>query len=128
MNRKHMTATYRVIADGGGNRYCFYCALSGAVLCTTKPVKAASPEEELFLAWETEGRQHFNRCSKCGRWVSSVMFNADVLACVDCSPWESTPHYCSKCGAKVEGDGPFCVKCGAKLQYGEVHAFGSGSL
>jgi len=120
MGKQHATASYRVIADAGGNRYSFFCDLSGAVLCTTNPVKAGTPEEELLIAWEQEGRQHFDLCRKCGRWVSGVMYNADVLHCVDCSPWEDRPHYCGKCGNKVAPSDTFCSVCKEKLQYREV--------
>lgn len=120
MKKLQTTASYRVKADEKGNRYCFFCDLSGAALCTTEPVRADTPEEELFTAWEQEGRKHFNRCQKCGRWVSDVMFNADVLTCVDCTPWEEPPQFCWKCGEAVSPEHTFCHKCGARLQYGEV--------
>ena len=69
----HATAKYRIIADSGGSRYRFFCDVSGMVLCTTKPVRGDTQEEELKMAWETEGKQHFNRCAKCGKWVSDPM-------------------------------------------------------
>jgi len=120
MNHRHATASYRVIADGGGNRYCFFCDLSGIAICTTGLFRAASADEELRVAWENEGKQHFNLCGKCGRWVSDVMYNADVLRCVDCAPWEDIPGFCRKCGAKAATSGTVCTKCGAQLRYGEV--------
>ena len=73
------TASYKLIADAGGNRYQFFCDLSGALACTTEPIRADTPEEALMIAWKREGRQHFNHCYKCGRWVSDVMYNADVI-------------------------------------------------
>ncbi len=112
-----MTAPYRIIADAGGNRYRFFCSLSGAAMLTTNPVCAESPSEELRLAWESEGRQHFNRCARCGRWVSGVMYNADVLQCVECAPWETRPNYCPQCGKRVPFSDNFCHNCGTKLQY-----------
>lgn len=113
------TAPYKVIADTGGSRYRFFCALSGAALVTTKPIRADTQEEELRLAWENEGKQYFNRCSKCGKWVSGVMYNAEVLKCVECAPWEDRPNYCPKCGKKVPYLDDFCRSCGTKLQYRE---------
>lgn len=124
MKRQQATASYRVVADAGANRYSFFCPLSGAIMCTTNPIRAAVPEEELQLAWQQEGKQHFNLCHKCGRWVSSIMFNADVLLCVDCAPWEEPPHFCRKCGAKAPGSGTVCTECGAQLRYGEVVLYG----
>lgn len=115
-----VTASYRVIADAGGNRYRFFCDVSGAAVCITRPIRADTPEEALMLAWETEGRKQFNQCHKCGKWVSDVMYNADVLQCVDCAPWENKPRFCQKCGSKVSASDTFCRKCGARLQYGEV--------
>ena len=47
-----------------------------------------------------------------------MMFNADVLACVDCSPWEDPPKFCAWCGEKVKKGEEFCSRCGKKLQYG----------
>ena len=52
MNKEKTIATYKIVADAGGNIYKFYCDLSGALVCTTKPYKADTPEEELQLAWE----------------------------------------------------------------------------
>jgi DNA-directed RNA polymerase subunit RPC12/RpoP len=118
MKHEKGTAGYRVIADVGGNRYKFYCDRSGALGCTTGIIRASSPDEELRIAWETEGRQHFNRCKKCGSWVVDVMYNADVLECVDCTPWEDRTRFCSHCGARVADDALSCTSCGAKVRYG----------
>ena len=111
------TARYQILAEAGGNRYRFFCELSGVMVCTTKPVHAGTPEDELRIAWETEGKKMFNQCHRCGRWVSNVMYNADALECVDCTPWEDPPRYCSKCGAYVPVSDIFCRKCGARLCY-----------
>ena len=54
MSIEKTIATYKIVADAGGNCYKFYCDLSGALVCTTKPYKADNPEEELLLAWETK--------------------------------------------------------------------------
>ena len=115
----HKTARYQIIPDGGGNRFRFFCELSGAVLCTTEPIRSSSAEEELRIAWEIEGRSHFNRCEKCGRWVSDVMYNADVLQCVDCAPWEDTPRYCPTCGARLKEGDPCCPDCGKVVTGGD---------
>ena len=109
------TAPYQMIPEGSGNRFRFFCALSGAVLCTTQPIRAGSAEEELRIAWETEGRQHFNHCEKCGRYVSDVMYNADVLQCVDCAPWEDRPKFCPSCGSRLREDNLTCPACGKTL-------------
>ena len=111
------TASYKLIADAGGNRYQFFCDLSGALACTTEPIRADTPEEALMIAWKREGRQHFNQCHKCGRWVSDVMYNADVMECVDCAPWENVPKFCPQCGKRLASPERFCSKCGAKLLY-----------
>ena len=111
------TASYKLIADAGGNRYQFFCDLSGALACTTEPIRADTSEEALMIAWKREGRQHFNQCHKCGRWVSDVMYNADVMECVDCAPWENVPKFCPQCGKGLSSPERFCSKCGAKLLY-----------
>lgn len=119
---ENKTAKYQIITDAGGNRYKFFCAASGMALCITNPVRAETQEEELKIAWETEGKKLFNRCEKCGGYVSDAMYNADVLKCVDCAPWENKPKYCAHCGKEIPSSDRYCRDCGAKLQYGEVVA------
>ncbi len=110
--------SYRVIADSGGSRYRFFCDLSGAAVCTTNPIRALTADEELTLAWEREGKERFNMCTRCGKWVCNAMYNADVLECVDCSPWEDPPRFCQECGAMISKSETYCPKCGALLRYG----------
>ena len=110
-------AAYKLIADAGGNRYRFYCEMSGALACTTEPIRAKTPEEELQIAWETVGRKHFNLCHKCGRWVIDAVYNVDVLECVECAPYEAEPNYCKTCGIKIEKPAAKCPACGYKLLY-----------
>jgi len=116
----HATAHYKIITDSGGSRYRFFCDLSGMALCTTEPVRGDTQQQELKMAWETEGKKHFNRCAKCGRWVSDPMFNADMLQCVDCAPWQEKPNYCIHCGKEISGTDRFCDACGTRLRYREV--------
>ena len=114
---KRRTAAYKIIKDSGGNRYRFFCDVSVAAAYTTQPVKGADPQAELELAWTTEGEACFNRCHRCGRWVIDAMYNADVLECVLCAPWESEPAYCKTCGARVSAPGRTCPVCGEPLVY-----------
>ncbi len=111
------TATYKIISDAGGNRYQFFCDVSGALACTTKPYKAETPDKELELAWESEGRKNFNKCHKCGRWTIDAVYNAEVFECVECAPYESEPKYCKSCGEKIKGKTKLCPKCGKPLLY-----------
>ena len=113
----HKTAHYRVIADAGGNRYSFFCDIAGALLYTSGPVRAETQEQEVEIAWE-DARNYFNRCHKCGKWVSNAMYNADVAECVECAPWENFPRYCAYCGKEITSAGIFCLRCGKRLQYG----------
>lgn len=113
---ENKTARYKVISDTKGNRYRFFCEQSGMAMVTTRPVHADAPEEELLLAWESEGRQYFNRCGKCGMWVSDAMFNPEAAECVICTPWEEPPSYCSHCGTGTLPCDDFCRECGAKLR------------
>ncbi len=112
------TAAYKMISDAGGNRYKFYCEMSGALACTTKPIRANTLEEELQLAWETVGIKYFNLCHKCGRWVIDAVYNADVWECVECAPYEAEPNFCKNCGIKIEKPAGKCPACGHKLMYG----------
>ena len=117
MGAQKKTAAYRVISDACGNRYKFYCEISGALACTTEPIRAETPEEELQIAWETVGRKYFNLCHKCGRWVIDAVYNVDVLECVECAPYEAEPQYCKNCGIKIEKPSRKCPACGHKLVY-----------
>ncbi|MDY3281245.1 hypothetical protein [Dysosmobacter sp.] len=117
MGRKRATADFQVIAGAEGNRYRFYCGLSGALMCTTGPCRGDTPEEELLLAWETEGRQHFNECRSCGRYVSNAMYNVEVWECVGCAPYEAEAKFCKSCGAKLDDPGRICPRCGRLLKY-----------
>ena len=116
-------ASYKIIPVTDGFRFQFFCDLSGSRVCTTSEVYGNQTEHSLESAWETEGRRFFNRCEKCGKWVSDVMFNADVHECVACAPWEDQPRYCPQCGKKLAQVKKHCPKCGAKLFYegGEEH-------
>ena len=122
--KEHGTAKYKILVGADGNRYRFFCASSGMALCTTKPIRAETQEAELRIAWESEGKYHFNKCTKCGRYISDAMYNADVLKCVDCVPWEKKPRYCAQCGKELPSspNSKYCKDCGAKLRYGEAVA------
>jgi len=113
----HKTAVCKRIPCADGNRYRFYCALSGALTCTTEPIRAKTPEEELRIAWETVGRKHFNLCHKCGKWVIDAAYNAEVLECVQCAPYEADPRFCKSCGIRIETPSRICPSCGHKLVY-----------
>ena len=89
---EHKTATYKTVHTETGNIYRFYCECSGRLVCTTKPCREKNPEAELEKAWLAEGVHNFNSCRKCGRLVDTVMFNPDVLMCVDCAPIEVFPR------------------------------------
>lgn len=111
-------ASHKAVADSGGYRFLFYCDVSGAHVCTTKEIYPGNtPEEALLLAWQAEGRAHFNQCHKCGRWVIDAVYNAEVLECVECAPYEAEPKYCKFCGQKMEAPVSFCPSCGKKLRY-----------
>ena len=112
------TAAYKVLKDGDGYRFMFYCDLSGAHVCTTKETYYGNTQEEaLQAAWRAEGRNHFNQCRKCSKWISMAMYNVDVLECVECAPFEAEAKFCKNCGAKIESSAKFCPKCGKPLAY-----------
>jgi len=114
---KHKTAVYKVIEKDGGRCYRFFCEASGMAMVTTGVYRGVPAADEAEFVWTREGREHFNLCHKCGKWVCDAMYNADVMHCVDCTPWENKPHYCSHCGTKADIADIFCRKCGKKLQY-----------
>lgn len=111
-------ARHRIRPEREGNRYQFFCEASGVLACTTSPRRADCVQQELREAWESEGREHFNRCHRCGRWVVDAMYNADTMECVDCSPWEETPQFCPICGAKAPPGQIRCPSCAGRLRYG----------
>lgn len=117
---KNRIPKYQIIADSGGTRIKFFCAASGAVVYTTEPVEIKNEDEEINIIWESEAKHLFNFCPKCSRWVSDVMYNADVCECVDCSPWENPPKYCFKCGKVIDNGDSFCKHCGIRVRYKEV--------
>ena len=117
-DEKHKTSAYKMIPTQYGNRYSFFCELSGILVCTTGTYYADDPEEELLAAWESEGRKNFDCCHKCGRWVDSIVYNPDVLMCVECAPLEEEAKYCKHCGAKVKDGDIICCVCGKRLFYG----------
>ncbi len=111
-------ASYKIINDACGIRYCFFCELSGARVFETKTMKKPHSSEAFEKAWQI-AKPEFNRCEKCGRFVCDTMYNADTLMCVDCSPWENPPKFCKHCGKAVERENIFCTNCGTALRYEE---------
>lgn len=112
-------ARYKRLSGSDGNRYQFFCEVSGALVCTTDRILLDTPEREVEFAWQSEGKKCFNRCQRCEKWVSDVAFNVETLECVECSPWEEEPAYCPHCGAKVSEEETFCPECGRRLRYGK---------
>lgn len=119
---KSRTAAYRLVPALNGNRYSFICGVTGAQLLTSQAYRDDSPEQELLLAWETEGRGHFNRCQKCGRWVFDVAYNPEVLECIECAAFEGVARFCKFCGARVSAESKTCRLCGKPLYYEGVEA------
>ncbi len=111
-------AAYKIINDSGGSRYRFFCDLSGARVYTSDLIKEEADDKTLEKVWEM-ARSEFNRCEKCGRFVSDTMYNADTFMCVDCSPWENPPKFCKHCGKPAPRPDVFCRKCGFALRYEE---------
>ena len=121
MEQAKKTAVYRVVTDSGGGRsFRFYCGISRELCCVTRSIRADTEAAALETAWNTEGRQALNHCPKCGRYVSSAMFNVSAGQCLDCAPWEEEyPAFCHRCGTKLmKAPARFCPVCGARLQVG----------
>ncbi len=118
-NIRPQTARYKILAETDEGRiFRFFCGASGAAVCTTKPIRADTESEALRLAWDNDGKAHFNLCHACGKWISDAMYNPDVFNCVDCSPWEDPPLFCPKCGSQILAGDTFCRRCGVRLMYG----------
>ncbi|MBE6714623.1 MAG: hypothetical protein E7575_04995 [Ruminococcaceae bacterium] len=111
-------ADHKAVADSGGYRFLFYCDISGAHVCTTEEIyRGETQEAALLSAWQNEGKEYFNKCHKCGRWVLDAAFNAEVLECVLCAPYECEPKFCKFCGQKISTPIRTCPSCGKKLIY-----------
>lgn len=112
------TATYKIVNEADGDRFLFFCDVTGAHVCTTKKTyRSDTPKQTLKLAWLEEGMRYFNRCHKCGKWVVDAAYNAEVLECVECAPYECEPNFCKNCGAKIEDLSLQCKVCGKPLLY-----------
>lgn len=118
MEQGKKTANYKVTADSGGWVFRFFCDSSGQLGCVTKPIRADTQQAALETAWQTEGRAHFNHCDRCGRYVTSAMFNLAAGQCVDCAPWEDDyPNFCHHCGIRLKDpEVRFCPSCGTRLR------------
>ena len=115
---ENRTAKHKIVTDGSGYRFIFYCDVSDAHVCTTGQIYQGDSEEEALLAaWQAEGREHFNRCHKCGKWVVDALYNVEVLECVECMPYACEPNYCKSCGRKVDHHDGNCRFCGKPLVY-----------
>mgnify|MGYP002622462682 CR=1 FL=1 len=71
-----------------------------------------------FLPLGNRSKNNFNVCHRCGRWVDSIVYNPDMLMCVNCAPLEEGAKYCKHCGAKANNGDINCFVCGKKLLYG----------
>ena len=49
---ENRTAKHKVVTDGGGYRFIFYCDVSDAHVCTTGQIYQGDSEEEALLATE----------------------------------------------------------------------------
>ena len=125
--QKNKTADYKAVADKDGHRFMFYCQVSGAHVCTTKEIYPGGEDQALLNAWEAEGSKGFNRCKRCGKWVIDAVFNAEVLECVECAPYEAEPKFCKTCGGEIQQPASRCRHCGNPLiyeggEYGDTEA------
>jgi hypothetical protein len=99
-----------------GDKYTFFCDLSGAVVHTTDPICAVGEEAALALA-KRESRDYFNRCRQCGKWIGDTVYNIDEAKCVECAPFDMAPHYCTECGGPLKENAETCAGCGARVKY-----------
>lgn len=121
--KKDQTAEYSLLPAEHGSRYRFLCAVTGAQFSTRQSYLSDTPEQQLQLAWEHEGRSHFNQCQRCGKWVVDAAFNPEVLECIVCAPFETEARFCKSCGARVQPGARLCPACGKPLYYEGVDAY-----
>ncbi len=78
------TAKYIMTSEDGYFRFKFCCGICENTFVTGR-ISAASADEAFKLA-ANEGRNHFNRCYQCKRWVCDWHYNEDEMVCEDCAP------------------------------------------
>lgn len=105
------TSGYRIIPTKEGNRYQFFCDLTGMAVCTTEAYPPGGTDE-LLSAWENGGKKYLNRCCICGRYVADAVYHPAEGACVDCVPWREKPLFCPRCGSPVKEKESRCPVCG----------------
>lgn len=117
------TARYQTIGDGDKRRYCFFCDITGAQVCTQNAYPSDDVHNGAMLAWEREGRNHFNLCHRCGRWVVDAAYNPQVLECIQCATFEYQARFCKFCGTRVSETDRVCPNCKNPLYYEGVDAY-----
>jgi len=75
------TAIYMVIPSEGGHRYRFLCEDTVTPVCTTSVYASPDPFQTALTAWEKEGRQHFELCPRCGKWIAADSYPAHASHC-----------------------------------------------
>jgi hypothetical protein len=108
------TARYEKETTVNGNRYTFFCGVSGVAVHTTGFIFADVPQAARDIAWR-EARPYFNRCKECGKWIADAVYNIEESKCVVCAPFAVTPSYCPECGSPLEKDGGECLHCRFKV-------------
>ena len=82
------TLKSQMLRRGGRYVFHFYCDLcSDGADCSHGYTTAEIEAETVREACETarkKARLHFNRCSRCHRWVCDYHFDVDSAQCTDC--------------------------------------------
>ena len=78
-------APFRIRQTPTGFRITFYCNLTTLAVHSCE-FSAGSNEQESYETAAREARPYFNRCPRCGRWVSDVAYNLDETLCILCAP------------------------------------------
>ncbi len=109
------TARFKIEHTQAGDRYIFFCDLSGAPVYTTDPICEQNPQKAAAIA-RGLARPHFNRCLACGKWVGDTAYNIDEMKCVACAPCDLPERYCTECGNSVPEGNRFCTRCGREMR------------
>lgn len=76
-------APYIIRPSPNGNRYAFYCQVTGKEVFLTNPIQSKNSPDALRIA-KMEARPYFNRCYRCGRWICDEAYNIDEMVCTQC--------------------------------------------
>ena len=82
INEKHKTAAYKIIPSQGGNRYSFFCELSGMLVCTTGTVLCRRFRGRAFGGMGSGGQEKILIYATCAADGSIRLYIIRICLCV----------------------------------------------